>query len=1245
MKSAPRTVPPPIAHRWKLAARRWPLNAISLLFTLLLLTSIGLGVLLGTEHGLRWALTSTQHLAPTVLRIGQIDGRALDRVRLTAVTVNLPKLSVRLGVLELVWNPSALARGVLAVEQITAHDVDVVLAPSDNSEPLHLPPLLLPLAILVGDVQLERLRLFTHGSEQPRFVLESASLSASQLVGGTLELGQLQARLAAPVALSASLSGRATLTDDYPLALDLAWTLHHSPTAHLSGSGSVRGDLQRLDLTQNLSGAATGQLATEVLDVLGNLGWAGRLELTQLDLPAWRADLPPIQVQARLQTQGTLADAKLSGTLDLQLPESLAASASTLTLALHWQPARVTIETFDWREQRSLATARLRGALDLSQPPLGFTLDAAWSGLRWPLAGAVLAESATGTLSASGTLDAFVYQLAAQLAGPQIPRAQLALSGQGTARDTRLDSFTVELLDGRLAGAGTVTWAPALAWDLHLNATQLNPGVQFPDWPGRLDAQLTSAGQLGADGPQLTAEIAALSGQLRNNPISASGRVQLSGERWQITHFHAASGANRLTLDGHVDQTLDLAFQLDAPDLATLWPQARGRLKASGQLQGPRSAPHFTFDLNGAGLALAAYELQDVRGTADLDLASDARFVLNLSGRDLRINGQRWTAFDLRGTGRRSDHQVTATLKGEPLTLTLAASGALAADGGYRGRLSSLNLAAKSWGKWSLQRPLALERVGERLAVGPFCVQQSRRKSSTSGCVSFVQTAPGRWSTELNIDRLDLALLREHLPPTVHAEGVGRITGQFTANGAVLTGNAVAAIPRGRLRLDLGQGQTQVLDLSQTRLTLDANAAGLAARLVLPFDGLGRVQGELRLAGWRLDAPTRPAQPLGGALRASIPDLRPLASLVPDLSALRGQAQADLQFSGTLGQPGVSGRVAVEAVQFHIPLLALHVESLQLHALAPTSDRFELSGAAALGGGTLTLNGYGRAGATPMLQMRVAGQRLTLANTKDYFVRLSPQIEIEATPSGATVRGAVQVPEARIRPRSLPAGTVSPSPDVVLKPAPPRSAYPLTLDLRLILGDEVTLDSFGVRGRLAGALSVRQEPGRELLGDGQLQITEGEYRLSSGLGIAAELGAPLSITQGRLIYAKSPLNNPGLLLQAERNGGDLTAGVRVVGTLRHPKLTFFSESDPGLTQADITKYLMTGIPPSGNDRTDNAGLAIGTYLAPKIYMEYESGLSDESNKVKLRYELSKHIELQTETGENQGADIFFKFEH
>jgi translocation and assembly module TamB len=141
------------------------------------------------------------------------------------------------------------------------------------------------------------------------------------------------------------------------------------------------------------------------------------------------------------------------------------------------------------------------------------------------------------------------------------------------------------------------------------------------------------------------------------------------------------------------------------------------------------------------------------------------------------------------------------------------------------------------------------------------------------------------------------------------------------------------------------------------------------------------------------------------------------------------------------------------------------------------------------------------------------------------------------------------------------------------------------------------------------------------------------------------VGRPLIIKQGIISYAKTPCGNPGLVLSAQREGGDITAGVRVLGTLRNPKLAFFSESDPNMTQAEITSYLVTGIPPKRDGREDDRALSVGTYVAPKLFVEYESSLGDQSDKVKLRYDLSNHIELQTETGDSQGADIFFKFEN
>jgi translocation and assembly module TamB len=93
-------------------------------------------------------------------------------------------------------------------------------------------------------------------------------------------------------------------------------------------------------------------------------------------------------------------------------------------------------------------------------------------------------------------------------------------------------------------------------------------------------------------------------------------------------------------------------------------------------------------------------------------------------------------------------------------------------------------------------------------------------------------------------------------------------------------------------------------------------------------------------------------------------------------------------------------------------------------------------------------------------------------------------------------------------------------------------------------------------------------------------------------------------------------------------------------------MTFFSATDPGMSQSEVTKYLLTGIPPkrSGEQPADRA-LSVGTYVAPKLFAEYDHSLGDEADKIKLRYDLNDWIELQTETGDSQGGDIFFKIEN
>ncbi|QIK36875.1 translocation/assembly module TamB [Caldichromatium japonicum] len=1208
----------------------WALRLASVLLALVLILIALAAFLISTASGLRWGVALAERLLP--LHVVQVEGRLSDRLYVADLTLNLPHLGLHLQSLELAWQPRAVLDGRLVVTRLAVQGLAIRLPPaSQKDRPLSLPAVLLPLRIEVGEITLQGLQLQRTGQPEPLFVLRSAHLQDGRLADGVLQVGRLEGDLDHP-GLHLELAGRANLTGDYPLAVDLAWYLNPAAGAAIAGSGRVEGDLRHLRLAQTLSGAVLAQVEAELEDLLADPKWDARLQVAQVETP----DLPKLDLQADLASTGRLHDAQVTGQAQLKAPLEPDPVLLAAQFEVRWQGKRLLIQYLACTLPEVEARLGVRGELDLGQPMPRFILEGDWQGLRWPVTGAPEVRSNAGTFAAQGDLQSFTYRLAGQAAGRGLMDVAVELAGQGGAHDTRIDTLVIHALDGKLEGQGHVGWSPELDWTFDLRAIEVNPGTWFADWPGRLSGRLNTEGGL----QHWTLAIQEVQGELRGYPLAADAELAMQdGHDLSIQGLRLTSGPSRLSLSGRIAQSLDLALNLDAPEIASLWPGAAGQLTLDARMSGDRRSPSVRLELKGEGMRLGEQALARLEGQAELDLGGRGRAALQLKGRDLRVGGLAWSAFELTSSGSLLDHRLQAQLKGAPLALNLQAQGSLADSGRYAGQVTRLDLEGKDLGCWSLQRPVKLSRDGERLAAAPWCLRETK---GSGGCLGFEKSAPGRWGLEFDLDRLDAGLVKGSLPDGLEAEGAIRLKGRLQAEGPLLSGEVRAEMARGRLRFKLGGDQIETLELADGRLDMTANRAGLEARLALPLGRLGRIQGELGLPGWRLD---QSASSLRGRLSAELLDLKPLAALLPEISDLRGAFRSDLVLSGTLAQPVVSVQAQLRDLRFQVPMLALRVEDLDLAVGASANSQLAIYGQARLGGGTLELSGQGQILADrPWVRLGLSGGRIKLVNTREYTVYVEPQLELGLDQEGARVSGEIRIPEARLRPHTLPPGTVSPSRDVTLVSEQAGQSFPLRLDLRLVLGDEVSMDGFGLRGRLVGDLHLSQTPGREPLGDGQLQIIDGQYRLSSGFGIAAELGAPLHITQGRLVFAKSPLNNPGLWLQAERQGGDLTAGVRVVGTLRQPKLTFFSETDPGLTQADITKYLMTGIPPTANDRAQ-AGLAVGTYIAPRVYMEYESGLGGDSNRLKLRYDLSKHIELQAETGAKQGADLFFKFEH
>src|SRR5690606_27361178 len=109
--------------------------------------------------------------------------------------------------------------------------------------------------------------------------------------------------------------------------------------------------------------------------------------------------------------------------------------------------------------------------------------------------------------------------------------------------------------------------------------------------------------------------------------------------------------------------------------------------------------------------------------------------------------------------------------------------------------------------------------------------------------------------------------------------------------------------------------------------------------------------------------------------------------------------------------------------------------------------------------------GWRSAGAP--LQLRVSGTDVLVSDTRDLRAVASPDIEVRyAGGRPLEVSGRVLVPSARMDLERLSDG-VSASPDVVvLDPVDPEEgpSLPMELDLTLAMGEDVTMNGFGLEG-------------------------------------------------------------------------------------------------------------------------------------------------------------------------------------
>lgn len=428
-----------------------------------------------------------------------------------------------------------------------------------------------------------------------------------------------------------------------------------------------------------------------------------------------------------------------------------------------------------------------------------------------------------------------------------------------------------------------------------------------------------------------------------------------------------------------------------------------------------------------------------------------------------------------------------------------------------------------------------------------------------------------------------------------------------------------------------------------------------------------------------------------GSLLFALDDLAMLDWVLPGMRYNGGKATAQLNLTGTLAEPNFSGDMEVfaESVVFAETNFVFNDVRLALIDQTGSEGEIEIQGQAKAGDdGWLLVEGI----AMPLdaeAYLKITGQDFRALQMPTATIDVSPNLTVHVNNRAIDIAGTVDVPFAAITAPDFETSVNNSNDVVVTRDGEPveqtlvsEEELEVNAQIRVNLGEQVTVDAYGFTGRLQGSLEIMEEPRRPTTAIGSINVAKGSYEL---------YGQELNIDRGAFIYNGGDISNPGLNLRVKRdisNGnslGNVNVGAQVVGTLTEPDFRLFST--PAMPDSEILSYLILGksmqsASSTGSDdiqlqallmlgakgteaigeslqdsfgidefgidndpNTRETSFYIGKYLSPKLFVRYGVGLLESTNTFMVRYQLTERLLIETMTSSQaQGGDIFYTFE-
>lgn len=1227
---------------------------------------------INTQSGTRFAAARATAVLGDKLAIDSIDGSIAGPLRLANLRYHDPAAGIdaKVATLELDLVLGDLWHSLVHVKNLNVGGIDVLMTeptepppPEEPSKPFTLKP---PIDVAVDSFLAQNVKV---RNPEATVVEVTRAEFAGQwteeaLAVETLDVQSPQGfvKFAGRVAQGNAYVGKGTG--------QFRWTAGEQTFA---GTLVLSGNDTDAFLASNLSSPLKAQLNAKMAQS-SDRTWQLQLEVPRFDP---REELVPDSsfqsLAASLRGEGTLTHGLVSGRLMIN-DEPLELESVRFTRT----EERLSLDSL-LRVGQTAGELAAQADIQFSEESWTSKANARWRDIVVPSAWVGQELFTHGELDFDGNPQ--LYNAKGRLTlGAQKQQADIALQVRGTPEFVELQQFDVVQKQGRLAATGKVNLKPELAWVVDARGQNFDPGAFAVEWPGSLRFQLATQGKMTEQGPDAKLKLTELRGRLRGRPISGDADMTFTPPYLPAGTLALTSGQSKLRVQAAKSEQIDATIAVDVASLNDWVPNSGGELTANFRVLGKWPDVAIDGDARGRELRMNEMRLNELNLAANVKQPLKPEGSVKLTMAGIAAAGFEFDTLQANASGNAASHRAELSTTGQPLAFSIAMQGSQQQDG-WSGSVQQFALDVKDAARLRLREPANIVVKSEAVDVSRACFVDREIELCMQGGLQPDGSMHGSYSLANVPLALANSMSSDDLPLRFKGliEGQGDIRRDAEGN---LFGNASVRSASGSMSrvlvVDEGEepAEEEVL-LTYRDFRLDANLAGPDAKASISagLQESGSLQGEGEVRGLN-QADTQ----INARLNASLPDLAPFGVFAPQLANLHGRLDAQGSATGSMQQPTITGQVSAAELAADIPAIGLRLKNGRLDVRPRSPEEFQISGGIESGKGALKF--AGTASPSGAINMQVDGDRFLAADIPGAKVVITPDLDLVRNEERMTLSGKVLIPEADVNLQKLPRGgdkARAASPDVVVVDAETQEeaaekAIPLYANITVSLGEEVNLTGFGLIAKVAGNLDVRERPGTDTVGSGDINVT-GTYKA---------YGQDLTIQQGQLLYASTPLDNPRLRIEATRTVDEVVAGLRIRGSAQSPELTVFS--DPAMGQANALSYIVAGKPlddiGSGEGEGDavqaatrslgaaagglvaknlgrrlgadelsvkddemigGAALTVGQYLSPRVYLSYGVGLFEPGEVITLRYKLSKDLSVQAQRGpEDTRAGIEYR---